>query len=138
MAFKRKSTDSIGTDEEMVISTVKMDINEAAKLLMEFLPQETQDRILEAREGFKVPLWQMLLGYVMKCRDRDEVWSPHLLSMWEDGLSPNAPRPCKTCGQTFKSKFPEAMFCCNPCHFGKIAELGHAPTCPTRSSVLVA
>lgn len=122
-----------GLVEDVVpVRPPQMRLDEAASTLMEFLPQETQERIREAAEGMRVPLWQMFLGYVMRCRDREEVWSPHLLSMWEEGLPASAPRKCKTCGLMFVSKFPEAQFCCNPCACEKLHVFGHTNECPTK------
>ena len=107
-------------------------LNEACDTLMEFLPVETQERVREAQAGLNIPLWQLILGYVMRCRDRDEVWSPHLLSMWENALPASAPRPCKNCKLMFTHKHSEAMYCCEYCAFGKVSERGHKEDCPTR------
>lgn len=102
---------------------------EAAEVLMGYLPKDTVERIREARESFQIPIWHLLLGYVMKCRDREEIWSPLILSMWENGLPASSPRPCKSCGHMFVGPVPEAAYCCTPCFFGKLPEFGHSENC---------
>jgi len=103
---------------------------EAAEFLVQFLPRETRELIEEARKLRAVPLWQMLLGYVMRYAERYELFSPVILSAWESGGRADVPRPCKSCGEPFSSRFPGAAHCCNPCACGKLRELGHAEDCP--------
>jgi len=109
-----------------------VELEKAAELLMRYLPDETQVLIREAHEQLKLPFWQMLLGYAMRARERDEVFWPVILSMWENALPADAPRPCATCGSIFRSKFGDGLYCCNPCFFGKLSVKGHAEECPTR------
>lgn len=104
----------------------------AAASLMMYLPTDAQMFINEASEQMQLPLWQMILGYVMRCADRFELFAPHILSQWESGGIANAPRPCGTCEQNFTSKFPDARYCCDNCFFGKLATLGHSEMCPTK------
>lgn len=108
---------------------VKVTPDEAAEVLLTYLPEETQMLIREAQHGMAKPLWQMLLGYVMRCRDNQHVWFPFFLSMWDSGLPATEPRPCGTCGQPFKGPVAEARYCCAPCFFGKLAEFGHSDAC---------
>lgn len=103
----------------------------AAEILMEYLPEDTQMLIREAQQGQQVPLWQMLLGYVMIVSDRAELFAPYILASWEAGKKPNEPRPCETCHVEFRSRFAQAKYCCATCHFGKLAEFGHTADCPT-------
>ena len=104
----------------------------AAEVLMEFLPMDTQTLLREASEHMVVPMWQMLLGYVMRCHDGALMYSPFLLSSWETGGKPNKPRPCKGCGELFSSRFPDAAYCCNACAFEKLEVFGHHEDCPVR------
>lgn len=106
-------------------------IEDAAKVLMGMLPIEAQGLIREAQETLHYPVWQMLLGYVMKAHERSELFSPYILAAWETGIAADAPRPCKSCSNLFTSQFSSAQYCCNPCHFGKVAALGHGPDCTT-------
>lgn len=132
MARPRKQVDEL--DDTQGIELHPGDrLDAACEVLMEYLPVETQERIREAKEGRDVPLWHMILGYVMRCRDREEVWSPHLLSMWDNGLPASAPRPCKNCKKMFTHRFSEASYCCDHCAFEKIPEKGHTTDCPTRT-----
>ena len=105
---------------------------DAALLLLEFLPEEAQQLIREAQQSQNIPFWRMLLGFVMQSVDRAEVFVPYQLSAWEFGGKANAPRPCKTCGQPFVSRFPNAAHCCPNCFFDKLSDRGHSDDCPTR------
>lgn len=104
--------------------------DEASAALMEYLPDDTQRLAKEAAKYLNVSVWQLLLGYVMRCWDGALMYSPYLLSGWETGGKPNKPRPCATCGSLFESRFPDAQYCCNPCAFGKLGQFGHAHDCP--------
>jgi hypothetical protein len=118
----------IDAEAELAKDTAE-DLASAAEFLLTYLPEGTQLLIREATTTMGNPLWQTLLGYVMRCADRQELFSPVILSMWESGLRPNGPRPCLTCGQDFRSEFPEARYCCTPCHFQKLEQFGHAADC---------
>lgn len=102
----------------------------SAEVLMDYLPDDAQLLIREAAQHMNVPVWQMLLGYVMRCHDGALMYSPYLLSSWETGGKPNKPRPCKGCGLSFSSRFPDAAYCCNACAFGKLDIFGHVEECP--------
>ena len=103
---------------------------DAAELLIQFLPKEAQSLIQEARQSRGVPLWHMLLGYVMRSADRAELFSPTILPVWESGGRADTPRPCRSCGELFQSRFPEAAFCCNACACEKLSVRGHSDGCP--------
>lgn len=122
-------------DVKPVDPTRREAIEAAGVLLIQYLPEETQALIREASEQMKLPIWQMLLGYAMRSRERDEVFFPVILSMWEHTLPANAPRPCGKCGLIFTSRFGESKYCCNPCFFDKLSKLGHTEDCPTRKAV---
>ena len=107
------------------------DPEQAAEVLLPYLPEDTQLLIKEAQVAAGVPLWQMFLGYVMIVSDRAELFAPYLLAAWEAGKKPNEARPCGTCGGLFKSRFAQAKYCCAPCHFNKLVEFGHTSDCPT-------
>jgi|SRR3990167_49727 len=107
------------------------DPERAAMVLLPYLPEDTQMLIREAQVASQVPLWQMLLGYVMIVSDRAELFAPYLLAAWEAGKKPNEERPCATCGGMFRSRFAQAKYCCAPCHFGKLVTFGHVADCPT-------
>lgn len=102
----------------------------AAEILMGFLPEDTQIFIREAVGNMQLPLWQVLLGYVMRCADRQELFTPHILSAWEGGRRPSTVHACERCGFEFKSKFPDARYCCNRCFFQKG---GHSEGCGIRA-----
>lgn len=112
--------------------SVAPDPEEAAERLLKFLPEETQSLIREAQGSRGVPLWQMLLGYVMNAAEQSELFNPYVLASWDVGVGPNEARPCKGCGKMFKSRFPGAINCCNPCAFGQDK---HTDECPTRALV---
>lgn len=105
---------------------------DAAEVLMKYLPEETQGLIREAQGNRQVPLWHMLLGYVMNASEQSELFNPYVLAAWDAGVGPNESRPCKTCGLPFRSRFPGAQYCCNPCACGKDK---HLEDCPTRVMV---
>lgn len=111
---------------------IELTPEEAAECLLGFLPEETQELIREAREARGVPLWHMLLGYVMAQAEVSGLFSPYVLAAWDAGVRPNEAHPCKSCGLKFKSRFPGAQNCCNPCAFGKDK---HADDCPTHALV---
>src|SRR5258706_3353970 len=45
-------------------------LNTAGLLLVSYLPEETQALIGEASEQLRVPVWQLVLGYTMRIRER--------------------------------------------------------------------
>lgn len=104
----------------------------AADVLFGFLPDDTQMFIREVVTNMQLPLWQVILGYVMRCADRQELFSPHILSAWESGRRPSIAHPCEHCGLEFISKFPDAKYCCNRCYFKKG---GHSEGCPVKPVV---
>ena len=104
----------------------------AAEFMMGYLPEDTAYFIREAATHTHAPVWQMLLGYVMRCSDGMLLYSPFLLSSWETGMRPSAQRQCSKCGLAFQSKFPDAKYCCERCFFDKLDAFGHAGNCPTR------
>ena len=105
---------------------------EAGEFLFEFLPDDAQELIREASNHMGFPIWQMLLGYVMRCYDGALTFSPFILASWENGGRPNKSRPCRSCGEMFFSRFPDAQFCCERCSFGKLTEFGHNEACQVR------
>jgi len=106
------------------------DPNQAAQTLLYYLPQNVQDLILEARASRDVPLWQMLLGYVMQCADGTTLFAPHILTLWNSGRPANALRPCRKCGGMFRAQSPDAEYCCSYCYFDKLQEKkGHHENC---------
>ena len=107
---------------------------EAAELLLCYLPEEVQRLIREAAQTKAMPMWQLLLGYTMRCSEWGELFSPYVLPAWVKGEKPGALHTCKTCGQLFESRFQSAAYCCTPCHFGKLATHGHATECPTKGA----
>lgn len=107
-------------------------LNEAVEVLLEYLPTDTVMLMREASEQMNLPLWQLILGYVVRCWDGHLMFSPHILAAWETRGKPNKPRPCQSCGLLFISQYPDAAFCCPECHFGKLEELDHRHDCPTR------
>lgn len=110
----------------------KAKLEEAARFLLDYLTPEAQSQIRAAAAEKHMPVWQLLLGYVMRAADRGEIWTTYMLSSWESAHKPGAPRPCKSCGLVFGSEFAEAAYCCNPCACGKLAILGHAESCSTK------
>jgi len=110
----------------------------AAEELMRYLPLETQELIREAKHSAEQDLWKMLLGYVMRCADRHELFAPYILSMWDTQSKPGEARPCKKCGGQFATRFHDASFCCANCYFEKAEFRGHSENCLiTQSSVKV-
>ena len=119
---------------EVVVPLRPLDVrlNDASEILMEYLPTDTVSMVREAAEKMSVPLWQMILGYVMRCDDGRLWFSPHLLSQWATGGRADAARACGTCGKEFVSRFPDAAYCCERCYFGKLSEFGHNHDCSLR------
>lgn len=107
-------------------------VDEAAEVLMTYLPTDAQIYIREAAQNMRLPVWQMILGYTVKAAERSELFSPIIMSSWETGGRPNLPRPCGSCGEEFTSRFPDAKHCCTPCYFKKLDEFGHDADCPVR------
>ena len=102
---------------------------EAAAVLGEFLPPETFEDIRIAAGELQVPLWQMLLGYVMRCTDSMLTYSPFLLSTWEGGGKASSMHKCHGCGGPFFSRVVDAQWCCERCAFDKLIALGHSADC---------
>lgn len=103
----------------------------AAWVLIRYLPEDVQRLVEEAANTKALPVWQLLLGYTMRCSEWGEIFAPHLLPDWVRGGKPGAARPCQGCGEMFISKFPSAAWCCNPCACQKLDAMGHSKTCPT-------
>ena len=121
-----------------VVSTPapRMLVEDAAYAMLEYLPEDVQELIREAHGACQLPMWQMLLGYVMKAADRSELFVPYRIAMWDGGRKANEARPCKTCGKVFTpARFPNQEMCCNSCAFSRLEDLGHNDWCPTRIQV---
>lgn len=110
-------------------------LEEAMRQGIRYLPGEVRNLVLEASATLGTPVWQLLLGYTMRCSEWGELFAPYRLPAWEQGGIPDAPRPCQTCGRTFVSRFANATYCCPKCFFGKVTEQGHAEDCPTRTAL---
>ena len=109
--------------------SVELSPEDAAEVLLEYLPTDVQMAVREASDNMKLPLWQVILGYTIKVAERFELFSPIILSSWETGSRPNLPRPCGTCGVEFTSRYPDAKFCCSHCFFGHLDKSGHTKDC---------
>ena len=109
------------------------DPDAAAEVLLRYLPDDVQNLIEEASKTTAIPVWQLLLGYTMRCSEWGEIFAPHLLPHWSRGGKPNAARACKGCGEMFASTHANAEWCCNACAFDKLAVRGHFENCPTLS-----
>lgn len=107
------------------------DPDRAAEVLLRYLPDGVQNLIEEASKTTAIPVWQLLLGYTMRCSEWGEIFAPHLLPQWSRGGKPNAARACKGCGAMFTSPHVNAEWCCNACACQKVSERGHNDTCPT-------
>lgn len=104
--------------------------DDAARILAGYLPPETAEDIRIAAGELQVPMWQMLLGYVLRCTDSMLTYSPFLLSSWESGGKASTDHKCKGCGGPFHSRVVDAQWCCERCAFGKLLEFGgHSPDC---------
>lgn len=103
-----------------------MDPNEAADLLLKYLPSYVQEIVLEVRDTLRQPLWCCLMGYTMKVADWGELFSPRILGEWSAQLPSQSERVCQKCERVFHSPVPEGMYCCARCYFGKE---GHSPEC---------
>ena len=116
--------------KEVVREPITLD--QAAETLVALLPPDTLMFVKEASAALALPMWQMLLGYAMRCADRMELYSPSILSSWAMGQAASRDRSCTNCGQLFGSPHPDAMYCCHNCFFGKVSTLGHVDNCPTK------
>lgn len=127
---RQAMSEEIRVKEQESVSEIT--IEQAADVMMSYLPPDTQFRIREARESLQLPLWQHFLGLVMNTVDRQQIYAPHILSSWEGGEKPSNDRVCKECGSGFWSRFSQALYCCPPCFFKKGL---HADDCPTKEYV---
>jgi len=107
----------------------EMVMNAGAEKLLEYLPDDAKELVLEYRASQDVPLWQVIGGYVMRCRDNGEMFAGNILPDWTDMIAPNAVRACGTCGDPMKPQLQGQTFCCNFCASGKRSTLGHNETC---------
>ena len=106
---------------------------QAVDVLLPFLPEYVQGRIREAAVQLQLPVWQMVLGYVMRIADFNELFTPYvLMASWDRNQKADEPRPCRSCGVLFSSVWPNAAYCCDRCACGKLEEFGHREECTTR------
>lgn len=120
--------------EEAVDVKVEVTPEEAADLLLQYLPADVRGPLLSVAESIPLKPWKLMLGYLIRYVSMGRhLYNPAVLDAWEEGRRPDDPHPCRSCGEMFKSRFPDAAHCCNPCVAGKLTTLGHADTCPTRS-----
>lgn len=124
----QSTVDVVGSTAVVVVA----DPNQAAELLMQYLPSVMRELILEAQRTLSKPLWQMLLGYVVRSYDRMELFHPYLLSQWEYQRPWVDERKCERCGELFSPPVPDGAYCCNNCFFGKLDDRGHSDVCSTR------
>lgn len=103
---------------------------DAATILLEYVPEDIRRDVTEAAKDLQLPLWQLLLGYVVRCWDGKMTYAPFILSSWENGQKPTTNHRCESCGKMFYSRFPDARHCCNHCSFDKVEERGHSEDCP--------
>lgn len=113
-----------------IIENQNQDVIDAAQVLLDYLPEDIRRDIEEASQSMQLSVWQMLLGYIVRCWDGKLVYAPFLLSSWETGRKPTSNHRCESCGRMFHSRFPDAKHCCNHCTFEKIEERGHSENCP--------
>ena len=126
--FTRKTTDEV---QEGAPEVSMMTPTMAASVLYDYLPKDVQEIIEEIRKRDGYELWHLFLGCVMKVVvDRQELLADRfVLTSWEEARKPSAGRPCRTCGQMFVSRWPDALYCCGPCYFGKLDSKPHAENC---------
>lgn len=99
-------------------------MNSAAHKMISFLPPDAQDLIFEYQRSTDIPMWQVIAGYVMRCRENSEMFSPNVLPEWDAGISPNSLLPCRTCGTVMKPRNYGHAYCCNACASSRLKEMG--------------
>lgn len=116
-------------DGKVMVVQAEVTPEQAAEVLMEYLPAYAQERIREASSDMARPLWQMLLGYVNRVAEMQQLYNPFILDGWQTYNKPTGPRICKGCGLMFTSRWPDAAICCNACAFDKLETKGHSEGC---------
>lgn len=134
MAVKPRGVIEVEPEPASISQNKNQDAIDAASILVDYLPDDIKRDIQEAVDAVQIPLWQMLLGYAVRCWDGKLLYAPFLLSSWEGGIKPSSNHRCESCGRMFYSRFPDARHCCDRCTFGKLETMGHAENCPVLES----
>lgn len=116
--------------EEITLSAEDFSPEDAAEMLIRFLPEPHQEKIHEVAVLHGKPVWQVVLGYVHKISEWGQLFSPAYLSQWDDNQPVATDRVCQTCRAVFVSPTPDGLYCCQNCYFGKLEQQkGHAADC---------
>ena len=95
------------------------DLNAAARKLMEYLPEEDLSAMIEECAGnIDAPVWQVILGYVLRAREDGAIFAPVILPDWQVMVNPKGAKACGTCGERMLSKNWVDGYCCNECSQG--------------------
>ena len=104
-------------------------MNQALEYLLAYLPLDASELVREYQLQYGYPLWQIVGGYIMRCRENGDMMSPNILPDWEEMISPNAPRSCDKCNGVMKREIWSQIYCCDACFFDKVDSVGHSATC---------
>jgi hypothetical protein len=109
-------------------------LNEEARSLIEQLPDHINEHIFRLAEEFHVPLWQFVCGLVLDSYQLGRLSAFQLDPAWKDGFR-GGEYKCAQCGQAFKARRINQLYCCNECGVAaKLEADGYVrPTTPTTS-----
>uniref|UniRef100_A0A6M3IN42 Uncharacterized protein n=1 Tax=viral metagenome TaxID=1070528 RepID=A0A6M3IN42_9ZZZZ len=95
--------------------------NEAAKLLIDQMPDHTSQLIEKLAEQAYVPLWQMVCGILLAQYSAGTLSIYQIDPAWKDGLRKQMNK-CKQCGKMFKSRHIGQPYCTNECGLKAIGQ----------------
>ena len=91
------------------------ELTAGAAQLLEYLPEAEASMVREISEMLEVPVWQVLAGYVMRCRELGVLQSPIILAEWQDSRSPRSARECRVCQIEFQPSHWGQPYCSTEC-----------------------
>lgn len=91
------------------------ELTAGAQQILEYLPETEAALVREISEMLEVPIWQVLAGYVMRCRELGVLQSPIILAEWQDSRSPRSIRECRACGTEFQPSHWGQPYCSQEC-----------------------
>ena len=90
MAVPRIGRSSLKEEETPTPAVLPVDdATAAAEILLQYLPGDVAGSIREVSTHMQLPVWQLLLGYTMRCSDGMLLYSPFVISQWDAGQRPS-------------------------------------------------
>lgn len=96
-------------------------LNDYANTLVTQLPDHIGEQVTDLAREFKVPLWQMVCGFMLDSYQLGRLSAFQLDPAWKDGLR-GTQYVCNFCGQPFKARHINQLFCSNECGLGLTKE----------------